>query len=429
MKFMMKLIFVLLSMPIATLFYTLFMMFLLVTYAMILPLPILASSPDSDFMSFSLIVLSFWLLAAMNQAFFLPKNSNLMLIFLKLLALFLVLSFLSPSTLLFYLFFEASLIPIFCIISGWGYQPERLTASAWMLFYTLISSLPLLMSLILMNQLTFSFSFMFFLSQPVMMSSWMNMTLMAAFLVKFPMYLVHTWLPKAHVEAPVSGSMILAGILLKLGGYGMYRMASLFFISQVNLIVMVTSAIGGSLLSILCCRMSDMKVLIAYSSVVHMAFVILSLASLEKIGLPGVIWMMLAHGLVSSGLFAGANIMYEQTHSRSIVINKGILSSTPELSMMWFFLLMANFGGPFTVNLYSEIFLIMTVISSSLLFIIPIALISFFSAAYSLNLYASSQQGKLVSSNYIIHKMNLRESLVLWSHSWPVLALLMSLSI
>lgn len=304
-----------------------------------------------------------------NKDFF--KNIFSLLYLFKFLLLFLCLRFFSESTLLFYFFFEASLIPIFWIILGWGYQPERTLARIIIFFYTLASSFPLLISLFLINYLRISTSLLTpFIFYPETNSLWFSLTLVTAFLVKFPIFMFHLWLPKAHVEAPVAGSIILAGVLLKLGGYGLYRLAALWFIGPANYFIII-SILGGAYLRILCCRLTDIKVIIAYSSVVHMSMIIAALLRLEKTRLLGIWWIILAHGLVSSGIFAGANILYEQRHSRRILINKGGLRFNPAFSLFWFLLLIINFRGPFTLNLLRETNLIMGVLSISFFYLSP----------------------------------------------------------
>jgi len=258
---------------------------------------------------------------------------------------------------------------------------------------------------------------------------WLRISLILAFLVKFPIYSVHLWLPKAHVEAPVSGSMILAGVILKLGGYGLYRLSIFYFLNSVNFWFSMVRGVGGSILALLCCRMIDMKVLIAYSSVVHITIIIISLLNLRTLGLNGVLWIMLAHGIVSSGIFAGANLIYERSHSRRMLINKGGLTFNPIFRFFWFILIVINFAGPFTLNLLGEIYLILRVISFSRVMISLVRVISFFSAAYGIILYASTQQGNrgsLILNTYLFKS---RDYLLILRHIWPGVIILLMLNI
>ena len=345
----------------------------------------------------------------------------------------LILTFLSTNMFIFYFYFEWSLIPIFLIIIGWGYQPERLKARLALFFYTLLASLPLLLILIKIIILRFNTNLYLitilnnnisYSSQSIILFS-----TIIAFLVKFPIYFVHSWLPKAHVEAPVSGSIILAGVLLKLGGYGIYRL--LIFLGSNIIIEWLISLIliGGGILGIICLTQSDIKVVIAYSSVVHIALVIIGFLRIRKWGIEGGIIIILAHGVCSSGIFAGANIIYERSHSRRYLLNTGYLITIPFFSIIWFLLIVANFGGPFTYNLLGEIILILNIGQIKKIRLIILCLLSFFSACYRLVLYRSTQQGQINNISQSVKNFIPREIILLYTHVWPLLILPLSSSL
>nr|ALO76882.1 NADH deshydrogenase subunit 4 [Anaspidinae sp. GENSP01] len=226
---------------------------------------------------------------------------------------------------------------------------------------------------------------------------------------------------QGHVEAPVAGSMILAGIMLKMGGYGLLRVMLMFIKLGVkfNLYFMSLTLVGGFIVSLICIIQSDMKSLIAYSSVAHMGLALGGILSLNYWGFQGCLVMMIAHGLCSSGLFSIANISYERVMSRSLYLNKGLINLFPSLSLWWFLLLSSSMAAPPSLNLLSEIMLINSIMSYFNMNMIFLMLISFFSAVYSLYLFSFSQHGKF----NIFYCMNMgyyREYLMLMLHWLPL---------
>ena len=236
---------------------------------------------------------------------------------------------------------------------------------------------------------------------------------------------------KAHVEAPVAGSIILAGVLLKLGGYGLVRILIMFQKIRLRLswLWVRIRLIGGVVISLLCLRQVDIKALIAYSSVVHMRLVLCGLIIFRWWGLIGAIVVIIGHGLCSSGLFCLANIVYERIGSRRLLIRKGLLRFIPRIGLWWFLIVIGNIAAPPRLNLVGEISLIIRLVSWRKITMVILAFISFFRAEYTLYIYRLSQHGVFFYGLYSCSSGKVREYLVLFLHWAPLNILILNLNI
>nr|QDP14172.1 NADH dehydrogenase subunit 4 [Anadara antiquata] len=377
----------------------------------------LASISMVDVLSWLMVILTLLIcslsILGSKKIFFSGMSGESYLLLMIMVATSLIMAFLSPTIISFYWWFEASLIPMVCLIVGWGYQPERLMAAKYMVLYTLAGSLPFL-SLVLVVFFKWTGSWVMWGS--FKMDEWW-WVLLAPFLVKMPLYGVHSWLPKAHVEAPVAGSMILAGLTLKLGGYGMMRVVSMFK-SGFGFFEFLFSimAIWGTIITpLLCITQSDMKILVAYSSISHMGLVICGILSLSSWGWSGAVMMMIGHAFASSGLFYLVGVIFGWTGTRSMKVCKGVLSIKPHLYFWGFLILCVSMGAPLSINLCGEILLVGACGQLGLMFCVVMVGMSLLTVAYSLYFFGCLFHGS-VSECVRLHEDDMLSVFVLGFH-------------
>jgi len=311
--------------------------------------------------------------------------------------------FSSLDIVLFYLFFEGSLIPMFLIIGIWG-GSRRIYASMKFFLYTLLGSLLMLLAIMKMYGVAGTTDMAVLLNTkfPVSLQHWLWLAFFASFAVKMPMWPVHTWLPDAHVEAPTAGSVVLAGILLKLGGYGFIRFSLPMFPEASHFfapLVFALSVIAIVYTSLVALVQEDMKKLIAYSSVAHMGFVTMGLFTMTVQGIQGGIFLMISHGLVSGALFLCVGVVYDRLHTREIAAYGGLVERMPKYALVFLVFTMANIGLPGTSGFVGEFLTMLAAFQVNTWVAFFATFGTILSAAYALYLYRRVVFGTLEKAN------------------------------
>ncbi|MEI6318754.1 MAG: NADH-quinone oxidoreductase subunit M [Pseudomonadota bacterium] len=327
--------------------------------------------------------------------------------------------FCAMDALLFYFFFEATLIPMFIVIGIWG-GPNRVYASVKFFLYTLMGSLLMLVALIylfLLSDGSFALSEWYRLPIPFHAQILIFIAFFLAFAVKIPMWPVHTWLPDAHVEAPTGGSVVLAAIMLKLGGYGFLRF-SLPVVPDASQalagVVIALSLVAVVYIGLVALVQTDMKKLIAYSSIAHMGFVTLGLFLFNALGIEGAIVQMVSHGFISAAMFLCVGVLYDRVHSRAIADYGGVANTMPVFAAFFMLFAMANAGLPGTSGFVGEFMVIMAAIEVSFWYAVLASTTLIFGAAYTLWMYRRVVFGEVANAAVAgLKDLSAREALVL----------------
>jgi NADH-quinone oxidoreductase subunit M len=368
------------------------------------------------FVILSTFLMPFCVLASWHSV---EKRLREYMIAFLLLEVFMVGVFVSLDIVLFYVFFEAGLIPMFIIIGVWGGK-DRVYASYKFFLYTLLGSVLMLLAIMAMywqagtTDITELLAYNF----PAHMQTWLWLAFFASFAVKMPMWPVHTWLPDAHVQAPTAGSVILAGVLLKLGGYGFIRFSLAMFPLASDYFapfVFALSVIAIIYTSLVALMQDDIKKLIAYSSVAHMGYVTMGIFAANAQGLQGAIFQMLSHGIVSGALFLCVGVVYDRLHTREIAAYGGLVNNMPKYAVAFMIFTMANVGLPGTSGFVGEFMTLIGIFRANTWVALFATTGVILSASYALWLYRRVIFGALEKESLkSLLDLDMREKLLLY---------------